>query len=156
MGLPLAQRKSLRCLALESSSVTPYKDPSYVDWLVDKGSFLDDFCQEITDDGKKECQVLLNTEQAVPQDSDSLFRDDLFEETCKKLQDQNKARVINNISQLIVPSAETLTTYGAIHLEKLFVGMNKCWNQSIPITATAACPQADFSVGFKQSAFTQD
>lgn len=73
------------------------------------------------------------------QDSDSLFCNNLFEETCKKLWDQNEMRVYNNISQLIVPSAETLTTYHAIDLEKLIVSINKHWNKFISITATAVC-----------------
>lgn len=169
MSLPFAKRKSsasLRRQALESSSVTPsqkpqdkgapYKDSSFDDWLADKGSFLDEFRLGITDDRKKECQDLVDKEQAVPKDSDSLFRDDLFEKTCKNIRGRNEARVINDISRLIVPCAETLTTYGAIHLEHLIVGMNERWNESIPITAAAACPQPDFSVGFKRSAFTQD
>ena len=42
---------------------------------------------------------------------DSLFRDDLFEKTCRKIE----ARVIQDIARLIVPSAETLATYGATH-----------------------------------------
>ena len=96
MTLSLAQKNSsasLHCQALNSSSVTPsqkredksapYKDPSYVNWLTDNGSFLIEYRQGITDEGKKECQILLEKEQAVPQDS--LFRDDLFKETCDKL-----------------------------------------------------------------------
>ena len=167
MTLPLAQKKSsasLRRQALDSSSVTPsqktedksapYKDPSYANWLADNGSFLVEHRQGITDEGKKECQILLKKEQAVPQDS--LFRDDLFKETCDKLRDRNEARVISDISRLIVPSAETLATYGAAYLEHLVVGMNERWNESIPITTTAVRPQPDFSVGFKRSAFTQD
>ena len=80
----------------------------------------------------KKCQNLLNTEQAVSQNSDSLFRDDLFEKTYNKLRSRNEAMLVNNISRLIVPSAQTLTIYGAIHLEPVIVDMNERWNESIP------------------------
>ena len=164
MSLPLARKKSstaLRREALENSSITPsqktegksapYKDLAYETLLAEQGSFLDDNSQGIIDDSKNECQTLLDTTQVVPQDS--LFRDDLFKETCRKLRNRNEARVISDIARLIVPSAETLATYGAIHLNHLIVGMNERWNESIPVTP--ALPQPDYCVGFRRSAFTQ-
>ena len=169
MDTPLARKKSLTSLRrqiLEPSTVTPsqetgdksapYKDPAYAVILADRGSFMNEFRQGITDDSRNECQILLNTEQAVPRDSDTLFRDDLFKDACEKLRDRNEARIISDIARLIVPSAETLATYGATHLDHLIVGMNERWNQSIPLTAIAARPQPDFCVGFKRCAFTKD
>lgn len=169
MDTPLARKKSLTSLRrqiMEPSTVTssqetrdksaPYKDPAYAVILAERGSFLNEFRQGITDDSRNECQILLSTEQAVPRDSDTFFRDDLFKDACEKLRDRNETRIISDIARLIVPSAETLATYGATHLEHLIVGMNERWNESIPLTATAARPQPDFSVGFKRSAFTQD
>ncbi|MCJ1385866.1 hypothetical protein MMC17_008990 [Xylographa soralifera] len=165
MSSALARKKStaaLRREALEASSVTPsqktdgksapYKDLAYETLLAEQGSFLREFHQGITDSSKGECQILLDTKQAVPQDS--LFRDDLFEEACAKLRDRNEARVINDIARLIVPSAETLATYGDAHLNNLIVGMNERWNESIAVTS--ALLQPDFCVGFKRSAFTED
>jgi hypothetical protein len=55
---------------------------------------------------------------------------------------------------LIVPSAETLATFGAKHLEILVESVNEGWNNSIPITKTR--PQPDYSVGFRREAFTED
>ncbi|MCJ1395927.1 hypothetical protein MMC18_008813 [Xylographa bjoerkii] len=146
MSSPLARKKSSAALyrkALESSSITPsqktegksapYKDLAYETLLAEQGSFLDEFHQGITDSSKDEIPILLNTKQKVPQDS--LFRDDLFKEACAKLRNRNEARVINDIARLIVPSAETLATYGNTYLKPL-----------IP----------DFCVGFKRSAFTRD
>ncbi|MCJ1288292.1 hypothetical protein MMC26_007647, partial [Xylographa opegraphella] len=165
MSSPLARKKSSAALcreALESSSITPsqktegksapYKDLAYETLLAEQGSFLDEFHQGITDSSKDEIPILLNTKQKVPQDS--LFRDDLFKEACAKLRDRNEARVINDIARLIVPSAETLATYGDTHLKPLIVGMNERWNESIRVTPTL--PQPDFCVGFKRSAFTRD
>lgn len=169
MGVPLARKKSevpLLRQVLETNTVTSiqdtedksafYKHPSYVAWLEDRGSFLKEFRQGIKDDSEDKCQILLNTKQTVPRESDTLFRDDLFQDACEKLLDRNEARVINDIARLIVPSAETLTTYGANHLEHLIVGMNERWNESIPLITTAVRPQPDFSVGFRRSAFTED
>ncbi|KAI9748635.1 MAG: hypothetical protein M1815_003094 [Lichina confinis] len=86
----------------------------------------------------------------VPQDS--LFRDDLFRETCDKLRTRNESRVVEDISRLLVPSAETLATYGAAELKHLVVNVNERWAESIPVTDTR--PQPDFCVGFSLSAFT--
>ena len=169
MTLPLAQKKSsasLRRQALEATTGTPtqvtedksavYKDPSYTQFLKEQGSFLDEFHQGIEENSKNECQNLLNTEQTVPKDYDTLFRDDVFQSTCAKLRDRNEARVINDIARLIVPSAETLATCGATDLEILIVGMNERWNESIPLTPSGTHPQPDFCVGFQRSAFTRE
>ena len=165
----LAKKKSatsLRWQALEANTGTPtqetedksagYQDSSYEQFLKEHGSYLREFHQGIEEDSKNECQNLLNTEQAVPKDSDTLFRDDVFQATCEKLRGRNEARVISDIARLIVPSAETLATYGATHLEHLVVGLGERWNESIPLTPTARCPQPDLSVGFTRDAFTPD
>jgi len=161
----LTQKKSSACLrrqALEAGGIIPsqdtedksasYEDPSYTILLAGKGSFLNESDQGATEECKALCQVLLDTAQPTPKDS--LFRDDLFQETCQKLQDRNEARVINDIARLIVPSAETLTTCGETHLKDLVVQINERWNECIPVTAKL--PHPDYSVGFSRSAFTDD
>ena len=67
---------------------------------------------------------------------------------------RNEARVIRDITPLIIPSAEILCTYGAKHLDSLIESANSGWNNSIPFTETR--PQPDYSVGFKREAFTDD
>lgn len=83
-----------------------------------------------------------------------MFRDDLFKKTCRKIEDRNEARVIQDIARLIVPSAETLATYGATHLDHLIEGVNERWMASIPVEGPK--PQPDYSVGFRRSAFTNE
>ncbi|PVH71469.1 hypothetical protein DL98DRAFT_435141, partial [Cadophora sp. DSE1049] len=83
-----------------------------------------------------------------------LFRDGLFYKTCEKIQDRNEARVVQDITRLIVPSAETLATFGVKDLEILIESVNEGWNSSIPVTQTR--PQPDYSVGFRREAFTED
>lgn len=156
----LARKKtaaSQRRQALEVSTTAttedkslPYRDPAYTTLLSLKGSHLAESPEGITDDSKHVCQTLLTTTQPIPQNS--LFRDDLFRETCYKLQSRNEARIVADISRLIVPSAETLATYGAVELAHLVVNFDERWAESIPITDT--CPQPDYCVGFGLSAFT--
>jgi hypothetical protein len=129
---------------------TPYARPSYATVLATKGSFMDKSDLGITDASKSLCRILLEKEQTVPQDS--LFRDDLFEKTCRKIQDRNEARVIQDITRLIVPSAETLATYGATHLDHLIESVNEGWKSAISFYGPR--PQPDYSLGFGRSAFT--
>lgn len=94
----------------------------------------------------------LHTEQLVP--LNSLFRDDIFEVTCRKLRDRNETRVIRDSMLLIVPSAEILTPYGASELACLTERVNEGWNNSIPFTQTR--PQLDYAVGFRREAFIEE
>lgn len=160
----LARKKSLSSLRgrqSESSSSTPsdqkpgeakstqYLRPSYIGFLATMGSHMDESDLGITDESKEMCQRLLISDQRTP--TDSLFRDDLFKSTCRKIQNKNETRVIRDISLLIVPSAETLATYGAKHLQLLIESVNEGWNNSIPLFKPR--PQPDYSVGFRREAF---
>jgi len=106
----------------------------------------------ITDATKSLCRIVLEKEQTLP--PDPLFRDDIFNKACRKIQDRNEARVVQDITRLIAPSAETLATYGAIHLDPLVEGVNEGWNSAEPFYRPR--PQPDYSVGFGRSAFTDD
>ncbi|KAI9781330.1 MAG: hypothetical protein M1835_004329 [Candelina submexicana] len=107
----------------------------------------------VTDVGKALCKKLLNTEQAVPKDS--LFEDDLFESTCEDIANRNEARVIQDIGRLIVPAPEELARRGTKHLKHLIENVDEGWIKSIPLVK-GPCPQPDFSVGLKSTAFTSD
>ncbi|ELR01981.1 hypothetical protein GMDG_05150 [Pseudogymnoascus destructans 20631-21] len=130
----------------------PYQDGRYQTILASQGSFMSKSELGSTNASKSLCRTLLENEQTVPQES--LFRDDLFEKACEKIQNKNEARVVQDIARLIVPSAETLATLGSKHLESLVESVNKSWNNSIPITQTR--PQPDYAVGFGREAFTED
>lgn len=129
----------------------PYEDPRYEVVLATAGVYMKLNLVQVSDTCKEFCQRLLHQEQAVP--ADSLFRDDLFMTTCEKIQNENKARIVKDITWLIVASAETLATYGATELDILIEKVNSVWLKSIPITDKR--PQPDYSVGFRESAFTQ-
>lgn len=107
---------------------------------------------KITDVDRSLCQQLLETDQSTPQNS--LFSDERFEKTCSRLRNENEARVIKDITWLIVASAETLATYGATELDILIEKVNTSWLKCFPLTRTR--PQPDYSVGFRASALTKD
>ena len=127
----------------------PYRTLEYEAGLEKKGSYMCKF-----KDGCKHehLEGLLYSEQTVPRDS--LFRDDLFDKTCENIRNRNEAMVIRDIGSLIVPSAQTLATYGATHLNPLFECVNEGWNSAVPFYGTR--PQPDYSVGFGRSAFTEE
>ncbi|KAM0127296.1 hypothetical protein ACHAP3_008864 [Botrytis cinerea] len=135
---------------LESSIL--YTRPGYETVLATKGSFMGKCELGITDDSKRLCQTFLTAAQPIPQDT--LFRDDLFEETCESVRSRNEAMAVRDISPLICPSAQNLRIYGAKHLKPLIESVNEGWNNAISFCGPR--PQPDYSVGFGRSAFTVD
>ena len=138
-------------LPREAKSAT-YTSEAYETELANKGSFMRESDLDTTDESKTLCQVLLDSAQTVIQDS--IFRDDRFKTACLKIRNQNEARVLQDITRLIVPSAESLATCGATCLEHLVESVNKGWNSAICVTNPR--PQPDYSVAFGQSAFTNE
>jgi hypothetical protein len=163
----LARKKSLSSLSRKrSNSATsttpsdqkpreeksaPYRNPQYELVLNTKGTFMKESKEDISDASKLLCWRLLDGEQDVPKES--VFDDAVFRNACQKLQGKNEARVIQDISRLIIPSAETLALRFE-SLECLVESVNEGWNNSIPLTGTR--PQPDYSVGFGREAFTED
>jgi hypothetical protein len=131
----------------------PYRHPRYEGQLQERGSFMDDHEEGITTQSEKLCQTLLKTPRNPPEHT--LFSDDnLFKKTCRRLKGENDTKVIRDIAQLIVPSAEILADHGAKHLEILRETTNVGWMNAIPFYGTR--PQPDFGVGFKREAFTPE
>ena len=104
----------------------------------------------ITDACRTLCKSLLETEQPLP--LDSLFRDDRFERTCERLRNENEAKVIRDISSLLVPSVEVLCVYGEEHLESMVDHVNQKWHGCVLIVA-GPIPQPDYSAGCKETIF---
>lgn len=134
----------------------PYRDSRYELLLKTKGVYMEESpsdTNDITHASKELCVAMLEKDQPIPRDS--LFRDNRFKITCRKLQGKNEARIIQDMSRLLVPSAESFFTLGAEHLENIIESVNEGWNNSIPIT-TKTRPQPDYSVGFSREAFSND
>ena len=168
MSYLLARQKStysLCCKNSESSLTTAtssdqqsreaksakYKTSRYETVLEAKGSFMGKSDLGVTDASRSLCRTLLDKTQTTPRET--LFRDDLFNETCKSVQSRNEAMVVRDISPLICPSAQVLRIYGAKHLKHLMESVNEGWN-TIPFCGPR--PQPDYSVGFRRSAFTDE
>ncbi|EKG09502.1 hypothetical protein MPH_13462 [Macrophomina phaseolina MS6] len=130
----------------------PYRDARYETLLEAKNSFLRKDDVGIKKEAKTLCRDLLESEQSVPEDT--LFSDDIFEETCEIIRKRNEARLIRDIALLIVPSAEIHTIRRPRHLRILVETVNEGWNNSIPVTPPR--PQPDYSVGFRREAFSAD
>ena len=152
-------RRQYEALGIETPSDLPreeksasYRNPAYEKELADKGSFMYESSLDITDNSKIFCRNLLDSAQTVA--GDSLFRDDRFQITCQKINNENEAMVLQDITRLIVPSAKNLDTCGVTGLEHLVESVNRGWNSAIPITTPR--PQPDYSVAFGESAFTND
>ncbi|KUI60141.1 hypothetical protein VP1G_07378 [Cytospora mali] len=129
----------------------PYMNAQYPLLLETKGSYMRKSPLGITDDSKRLCETLLNSDQPTP--NGSLFDDDIFESVCDNLANRNEAKIIQDVSRLIVPSAEQYALRRK-HLTHLVENINEGWNNSIPLTG--ACPQPDYFVGFRREAFTED
>lgn len=106
----------------------------------------------IGDDCKALCQRILNDEQPIAKDS--LFADDVFWMTCRRLKRRNEAMVVRDIMPLIVPAAEILYTFGAKHLKYLTEEVNASWYKCFSLV-TGPLPQPDYCVGFDASAFSE-
>ncbi len=106
---------------------------------------------KITDTDKRHCQRLLEAAQSIP--ADTPFEEGRFETTCSKLRNENEARLIKDMTFLIVASAETLATCGATNLNILFEKLNSSWCKCIPLIRPR--PQPDYTGGFRATAFTE-
>ncbi|KAL8383533.1 hypothetical protein RB595_010642 [Gaeumannomyces hyphopodioides] len=129
----------------------PYRDVRYTLLLQTKGSYMRTSELGITDTSENLVRDLLNGEQSFP--NGTHFDDDIFVDAYQNLEGTNEARVIQDISRLIVPSAESLALRNKSY-KHLVESVNAGWNNSIPLTGTR--PQPDYSVGFKREAFTDE
>ncbi|KAL2257751.1 hypothetical protein VTK26DRAFT_9221 [Humicola hyalothermophila] len=129
----------------------PYKDARYPLLLQTKGSYIGISELGITERSKQLIRGLLDNRQSVPQGT--VFDDETFVDACSNLENKNEARVIQDISRLIVPSAESLVLRNK-NYKRLVESVNEGWNNSIPLTSTRLQP--DYSVGFKRDVFTED
>jgi hypothetical protein len=59
------------------------------------------------------------------------------------VENRNEARIIRDLSPLLVPSAEVLHVRGAMHLKHLIENVDESWIKSIPLgTRVDLCPRS--------------
>ncbi|OAA54328.1 hypothetical protein SPI_08947 [Niveomyces insectorum RCEF 264] len=136
----------------EKTSANP-TDTRYALLLETKGTFMRASPLGIKTESSVLCQTLLDKRQTAPQGS-LILSDEEFGALCERLQGANEARVIRDVTPLLVPSAEIMAFAGASHLACLVETVNEGWNNAIPLTEPR--PQPDYSVGFAREAFTED
>jgi len=121
----LSKHKSdINSVSLKEGKNPAVKNRRYEQLLTSAGIYMDDDDKvATTKECKALCQTLLNTDQTVPYDS--LFNDDLFKRVCQRVRNKNEARVIRDLSPLLVPSAEILYLRGATNLEHLIETINE-------------------------------
>ena len=139
---------------LQAEKSAPYKNPSYEIVLErDAGSYMGKYKPGVTEASERFCQTLLDNKQITPKDT--IFRDDVFDETCERLRGKNEARIFKDCTPLIVPWAEAHASLSAKRdLDIAIESVNEGWNSSNPITKPR--PQPDYAIGFKRSAFSDD
>lgn len=128
-----------------------YNSPLYCRRLALKGSFLKDSDLGIADESKQLIRDLLDRVQPVP--NESLFDEDIFQAFCEKFASRNEARVVRDVSRLIVPSAEA-HALRAKDLKYLYETNDELWNNSIPLIGPI--PKPNYAVGFGFEAFTNE
>lgn len=131
-----------------------YKNPSYETVLErDAGSYMGKYKPGVTEASEKLCQMLLDSKQIIPKDT--IFRDDIFDDTCDSLRGKNEARIFKDCTPLIVPWVEAYALLSANpNLDIAVESVDESWSNSIPITKSP--PHPDYAIGFKRSAFSDD
>jgi hypothetical protein len=139
---------------LQAEKSAPYKNPSYEAVLErEAGSYMDKYKPGVTEASERLCQTLLDSKQVIPQDT--IFGDDVFDDTCQRLRGKNEARIFKDCTPLIVPWVEAHATLSANrNLDIAIESVNEGWNNSNPITKPR--PQPDYAIGFRRSAFSED
>ncbi|KAL1633753.1 hypothetical protein SLS58_010942 [Diplodia intermedia] len=126
MDPPRDSRKASTSSATSSDTTRekrskPYHNPAFWIVLQINGSFPDEYTngpvRGSLETSTGLCKQLLALHQDIPRDS--LFSDEFFVETCEMLQDGSEAKITQDISRLIVPSAESLAIRGSKHLDIL-------------------------------------
>ena len=132
----------------------PYRNPNYPNFLSENvtnyKSYMRDYELGLSDASKKLLDKLLYTKQSPPEDT--LFCDDVFDKHRQKLKGKNESRILQDLSPLLVPSAEVFASFGAKHLDGIVESVNEGWNNCYPITKIR--PQPDSAFGYERSAFS--
>lgn len=137
---------------LPNHNAAPFRDPLHGMFFKPRDSTMEEAAPEagITDESESQVCDLLTHEQVFP--TGTIFDDGVFAAACRQLQDKSQARIVQDISRLIVPSAETLALRDG-NLRNLVESVRERWENSIPVTSIR--PQPDYSVGFRRDAFSE-
>jgi hypothetical protein len=134
----------------------PYRNPSYPTFLSDDAdeykSFMTDHELGISNFSENLLERLLHSVSARTPPTDTIFRKEVFPKHLHKLRGKNESRILQDLSQLLVPSAESLATLGANDLNGIVESVNEGWNNCFPITRPR--PQPDSAFGYGTTSFS--
>ncbi|USP78430.1 hypothetical protein yc1106_05704 [Curvularia clavata] len=114
--------------------------------------FLKNHAVGLPDEVKQQCDDFFQREE--PEPKNTLFDIDIFPVVLQMLRLGNEARIIRDITMLLVPSAEILTIRRPRE-ERIFVETtDELWTDMIPILHPR--PRPLYGVGFRKKAFSED
>jgi len=128
-----------------------YRDNNFEGMLESKNVYMEPLGEVFCDIDKNMCSALLFAQQPHP--LGSIFDDETFKTAFRNMRGRNEGRFAQDISRLIVPSAETLSL-DHNRLGALIESVGEEWDSSIPLTETH--PQPAYAVGFRDEAFEED
>lgn len=135
-----------------------YHHPSFRSYAEKNGIFFGRYARNnergVPATTEELCWKLIENDTAVPDWPGCIFSDKIFESACEMIEDRNEGKVNQDIARLIVPSPQTLFLLGMDNLRGLIESVDEVWANCIPILNYRPAP--DFSVGFRQDAFSDE
>lgn len=158
MNAPLTKKRSASTMRDPSMTTSEsnasakerqYQSPRFETLLQKAGIYMKENPVEPSQSCKELCGRLLEAEQELPKDS--LFNEEAFRPVIARLENENEATVVRDMTPLVAPPAELLYLRGAKHLRILHGHVNRAWHRSVPLVAPP--PQPDYCVGLSLYAF---
>ncbi|KAI9674188.1 MAG: hypothetical protein M1817_002006 [Caeruleum heppii] len=136
------------CTSAQEGKNPGVKSVRFENWLEQAGIHMEHCAAAVPTQGSEDlCRILLNEEQPTPErtlfDGHGLYQ---------RLKRWNEAKIVREVSPLLVPSAETLYLRGETHLEHVIDEVNGTWDRCSPLI-NGSSTRPDFSVGLKLTAF---
>ncbi|KAI4091146.1 MAG: hypothetical protein LQ344_004259 [Seirophora lacunosa] len=159
MSEPIAKKRSLPQSVSYSQSVKdgtnpkPYT-PAYQQLLTSANIFMDVNASppSITAESRRLCDDYLDGNYDLP--ANPLYHDVEFGKLLARLSDRNEARVVRDLTPMIMPSVEHLHILGDEALSDLTEELNTEWIKCN--TLAGPRPKPDCAAGLKPSAFTEE
>ncbi|KAH8730284.1 hypothetical protein GQ44DRAFT_723720 [Phaeosphaeriaceae sp. PMI808] len=140
---------------LSEEQSAPYRNPNYYTFLsesTDYKSYMTDHELGLSAHSKELLDKLRKNPQVPPEST--IFHPGKLRKHLDKLKGKNESRILQDISHLLVPSAETLASLGEDHLTGIVESVNEGWTNCIPITKPR--PQPDSAFGYGKFSFSEN
>ncbi|KAL9015857.1 MAG: hypothetical protein Q9185_006772, partial [Variospora sp. 1 TL-2023] len=128
--------------------------PAYQQVLTSASIFMNTNASRpaITAESQRLCSDYLHGNYDLP--ANPLYHDDEFSQLLARLSDRNEARVVRDLTPMIMPSAEHLHSLGDEDLSDLAEELNAEWAKCNSLAGPR--PKPDCAAGLKPSAFTEE